>query len=57
MAQLALRKASSPQVKEFAQRMVADHTQANQDLMQLGKSENLTLPSSSMRSIRARWAG
>ena len=44
MGQLALQKASSPQVKEFAQRMVTDHTQANQDLMQLGKSENLTLP-------------
>jgi putative membrane protein len=44
MGQLALQKASSPQVKEFAQRMVTDHTQANQDLMQLGKSEKLTLP-------------
>jgi len=44
MGELALQKASSPQVKEFAQRMVRDHTQANQDLMQLGKSENLTLP-------------
>jgi len=44
MGQLALQKASSPQVKEFAQRMVTDHTQANQDLMQLSKSENLNLP-------------
>src|SRR4051812_9684826 len=44
LGQLALQKASSPQVKGFAQRMVTDHTQANQDLMQLAKSENLTLP-------------
>jgi len=44
MGQLALQKASSPEVKEFAQRMVTDHTQANQDLMQLAKAENLTLP-------------
>ena len=44
MGQLALQKASSPQVKEFAQRMVTDHTQANRDLMQLAKAENLTLP-------------
>ena len=44
LGQLAAQKASSPQVKEFAQRMVADHTQANQDLMQLAKSENLNLP-------------
>jgi putative membrane protein len=44
LSQLALQKASSPQVKDFAQRMVTDHTQANQDLMQLGTSENLNLP-------------
>jgi len=44
MGQLALQKALSPQVKEFAQRMVTDHTPANQDLMQLSKSENLNLP-------------
>jgi putative membrane protein len=44
LGQLALQKASSPKVKEFAQRMVTDHTQANQDLMQLAQSENLTLP-------------
>ena len=44
MGQLALQKASSPQVKEFAQRMVTDHSQANQDLMQLAKADNLTLP-------------
>jgi putative membrane protein len=44
LGQLALQKASSPHVKEFAQRMVTDHTQANQDLMELSKSENLTLP-------------
>jgi putative membrane protein len=44
MGQLALQKAASPQVKQFAQRMVTDHTQANRDLMSLSKSENLNLP-------------
>jgi putative membrane protein len=44
MGQLALQKASSPQVKQFAQRMVTDHTQANQDLMQVAKSQQLALP-------------
>lgn len=44
MGQLALQKAASPQVKDFAQRMVTDHTKANQDLTQLAKSEKLNLP-------------
>ena len=44
LGQLAEQKATSPQIKEFAQRMVKDHTQANQELIQLGKSESLNLP-------------
>jgi putative membrane protein len=44
LGQLALQKATSPQVKQFAQRMVTDHTQANQELMQLARSQNLDLP-------------
>jgi putative membrane protein len=44
LGELAEQKATSPQIKEFAQRMVKDHTQANQELMQLGKTENLNLP-------------
>jgi len=44
LGQLALQKATSPQVKQFAQRMVTDHTQANEELMQVAKSQNLDLP-------------
>ena len=44
LGQLALQKGTSPQVKQFAQRMVTDHTQANQELMQLAKTQNLDLP-------------
>jgi putative membrane protein len=44
LGQLAVQKATSPQVKQFGQRMVTDHSRANQDLMQLAKSQNLDLP-------------
>jgi len=42
--QLAKENASSPAVKQFGERMVTDHTQANQELMQIAQSENLNLP-------------
>jgi putative membrane protein len=45
MGQLALQKGAAPQVKQFAQQMVTDHTKANQELMQLAKSQGLDLPS------------
>jgi len=44
LGQLAQQNASSQQVKEFGQRMVTDHSQANQELQQIAQSENLTLP-------------
>ena len=44
MGRLALEKGTSPQVKQFGQQMVTDHTQANNELMQLSKSQNLDLP-------------
>jgi putative membrane protein len=45
LAQLALTKASSPKVKEFAQSMVDDHTKANEELKSLAQTKNITLPS------------
>jgi putative membrane protein len=44
-AQLAQQKAASPQIKQFASRMVADHTKANDELHQIGRQANVTLPS------------
>lgn len=41
---LALTKASSPQVKQFAQMMVDDHTKANNELKTLAQQKNITLP-------------
>jgi putative membrane protein len=44
LAQLALEKSSSPQVKEFAQSMINDHGKANEELKSLAQSKNITLP-------------
>jgi putative membrane protein len=42
--QLAKQNASAPAVKQFGEQMVTDHTQANQELMQIAASQNLDLP-------------
>jgi putative membrane protein len=42
---LAAEKASDPAVKAFGQQMVEDHGKANDKLMSVAQSENMTLPS------------
>jgi putative membrane protein len=44
LAQLALTKASSSKVKEFAQKMIDDHSKANEELKSLAQTKNITLP-------------
>ncbi|MCC7049168.1 MAG: DUF4142 domain-containing protein [Alphaproteobacteria bacterium] len=44
MAKMAAAKASSPEVRDFANRMVADHSQANDKLMSLAQQLNATPP-------------
>jgi putative membrane protein len=44
MANLALQKASSADVKAYAQRMVTDHSTANAELAQLATTKGLALP-------------
>jgi putative membrane protein len=44
LGQLALTKASSSKVKEFAQSMIDDHSKANEELKTLAQSKNITLP-------------
>jgi len=44
LAQLASQKASSDQVKQFAQRMAADHAKANEELKSLAQTKGITVP-------------
>jgi putative membrane protein len=49
-AKLAASKASSPEVKSFANLMVDDHTKANSELAQLATAKGVELPSSMPRA-------
>jgi putative membrane protein len=44
LGQLATEKAASPEVKQFGQRMVDDHTKANEQLKQVASDEGVTIP-------------
>lgn len=43
MAQMAVEKAKSPDVKRFAQRIVTDHSKTNSQLMQVAQQKNMDL--------------
>jgi putative membrane protein len=45
LGKLAAEKASSDEVKKFGQRMVDDHSKANDELKSLAQKKNITLPS------------
>ena len=44
LGQLATQKASSEEVKKFGQRMVDDHTKANEQLKQVAAEKNIDVP-------------
>jgi putative membrane protein len=44
MGQLGAQKATNPQVKAYAEKMVKDHSAANKELMAAAQSKNLDLP-------------
>jgi predicted outer membrane protein len=43
LGQLAAERAQSPEVKQFAQKLVQDHTQANQQLQQIAQQKSVEL--------------
>jgi len=46
LSEMALSKSGDPKVREFAQRMVTDHTKINKELTHLGHQLHLRVPSS-----------
>jgi putative membrane protein len=44
VAKLAIDKAQAPEVKQFARRMLADHTKANTELKRIAEKKNLPIP-------------
>jgi putative membrane protein len=44
MGQLAVEKGTSPTVKQFGQKMVDDHSKANDELKAIASKKNLSLP-------------
>jgi putative membrane protein len=44
LGKLALTKTTDPKVKEFANMMVQDHGKANEELIAIAKTKNITLP-------------
>lgn len=48
LGEMASQKASSEEVKSFGQKMVEDHSKANEELKQIAESNSLTVPETMM---------
>ena len=44
LGKLAADRAASPEVKQFAQRLVQDHTKANQELLTIAQKKGISVP-------------
>jgi putative membrane protein len=56
VSRLALTKASSAAVKQYAQKMIDDHTAANAELMQIASAKGIALPTAPDAKHRAMMA-
>jgi putative membrane protein len=54
MGRMAADHATNPDVKQFAQRMVTDHTKANDELKSIASQKGITLPTSIDASAKAK---
>ena len=57
LGQLAAQRAASSEVKQYAQRMINEHTQANKELMALAAQKSVTLPkdvNAKQKALRAK---
>ena len=57
LGKLAAEKATTEPVKQFAQRMVTDHSKANDELKSLAQTKNITLPAevdAAHKAVKAR---
>ena len=52
LGQLALQKSTNPKVRQFAQKMVDDHSKANDQLRQVASANGLTVPEDLDRKTR-----
>lgn len=55
LGQLAQDKGSNPAVKEFGQRMVTDHSKANDELKGIASQDNLNLPTGPSKMDEAEY--
>lgn len=55
MAQLALNKSTNQAVKNLANKLLTDHTQANENLKTIASAQSITLPSSMNASDQAEY--
>src|SRR5688572_20526378 len=53
--QLALTKASSAKVKEFAQKMVDDHGKGNEELKALAQQKNISIPATLSEKMQKKY--
>ena len=51
-AEQALKKAKKPEIRAFAQQMVKDHGEAEQQLLQLARSQGISLPLAATSGIK-----